>query len=82
MVLEFECSLLSLIKLNRMEQIVKVDTTFPTRLLSFISKVQVNDAMSMEEQEYIEMTCHKMLEQQKEQIKHGQTLEAYFENLK
>ncbi len=40
------------------------DYTFPTRLVSFVKDIQVNDSMGYEELEYIQRTAKKMLKDQ------------------
>ncbi len=44
---------------------IKVDYTFPTRLLSFVKDIKANCAMGQEEKEYIERVARIMREQQK-----------------
>jgi hypothetical protein len=51
---------MSIIKDNR----IVSDRTFATRLVSFLSNIEVNDAMSQEELEYIGRVADELLKNQ------------------
>ncbi len=74
-------NLILVVSLNIAANRIVSDITFATRFVGFLSDIQVADAMSYDELEYLKYVARKLLDYQLTTIT-DENEKEYFENLK